>query len=431
MEIIIILLLILLNGVFSMSEIALVSARKTRLEAAAGKGNRKARKALKLANNPNRFLSTVQIGITLIGILTGIYSGEKITDDVTAFINQFAALQPHSESIAITLVLILVTYFSLVLGELLPKRVGLIAPEAIAKSMAGPMELLSKITAPFIWLLTKTTDLLIRILGIKKTNESQVTEEEIRAIIQEGTSAGAIEEIEQDIVENVFHLGEKHASSLMTQRRDISWLDINETPKEIMTRIVETRHKLYPVCDGDLDNVKGILFIKEIFSDVVEGKPLDLQHHMKPAVFLPERMKAYRALEEMRRRKSSVSLIINEFGGVEGLLTINDIIDTLVTDFTEEVTQQEIIARADGSYYVDASISLSDFCRFFDIETDDEVMQNYQSVGGLVLDKAQRFPETGFRFHWSGLEIEVADLDGNRIDKLVVAKKPLEFDGEE
>ena len=427
MEFIVLLLLILLNGLFSMSEIALVSSRKARLEAAAKRGDKKARKAIKVANNPNRFLSAVQVGITLIGILTGIYSGDKISDDLAVYIAQIPSLAAYAENIAITVVLIIVTFLTLVLGELLPKRIGLASPEVIAKMTAGPMDTVARIASPFIWLLTRTTDLLMRALGIKRTKSSEITEEEIRAIIQEGTSSGAIEEIEQDIVENVFHLGERTVGSLMTPRLDINWIDITEPQEESLKLIQESEHKLYPVCEEDLDRVLGVLFIKDLVNVMLRKEPIDLRSLIKTPVYLPENIKAYKALEEMRVRNTSVALVINEYGGVQGLLTVIDIVDTLVNDVTEDLHRdQEIIRRDDGSYFVDAAVPIEEFCMYFEIEPDPESVQDFSTVGGLVLDNAHRLPETGYTFTWYGLTIEVVDLDGARIDKVIVRRDSTE-----
>ncbi|WP_290710784.1 hemolysin family protein, partial [Flavihumibacter sp. CACIAM 22H1] len=263
-EIFIILGLILLNGIFSMAEIALVSARKARLESQAQKGDLRAKEALALANHPDTFLSTVQIGITLIGILTGIFSGETLTSDTATFLRQFPPISQYANGIATAIVVIILTYFSMVLGELLPKRIGLSNPEKIAKLVAGPMRLISMITHPFIWLLSKSTNLLSRLLGVKP-NDSQVTEEEIKAIISEGTEQGTIDEAEQEIIERVFHLGDRTITSLMTHRSDIIWFDINDNEQSIKEKIIKEPHSIYPICDEDIDNIKGVVSIKDLY----------------------------------------------------------------------------------------------------------------------------------------------------------------------
>ena len=259
MEILIILFLILLNGVFSMSEIALISARKNRLETAAKKGNKGAKTALDLVNAPNKLLSTVQIGITLISILTGIYSGDKITQNTQLFVEGFAALKPYSHTIAVGIVVVVLTYFSLVLGELLPKRIGLNHPENIAKAVAVPMKIVSQITAPFIWLLTISTDGLLKVLNIKPTADGKVTEEEIKAIIKEGTEGGEVQEIEQDIVERVFHIGDRKINSLMTHRQSIVYLSLEDTIEELKAKVLDELHSVYPVCKENMDDVQGVV----------------------------------------------------------------------------------------------------------------------------------------------------------------------------
>src|SRR5215203_3798549 len=263
MEIFILLGLILLNGLFSMAEISLVSARKARLEAQANRGDKKAKEALNLANHPDTFLSTIQIGITLIGILTGIYSGEKLTDDFADLLNQWPLVAQYSRGLSTMLIVILLTYFSLILGELVPKRIGLSRPEAIAKFMAKPMKILSRITYPFIWLLTTSSTLLLKLFNLK-SNDNQVTEEEIKAIISEGTEHGAIEEAEQEIIERVFHLGDRNITSLMTHRSDIVWMDINEKVADVKQKMREVVHSTYPLCDSAIDNIKGTVNIKDL-----------------------------------------------------------------------------------------------------------------------------------------------------------------------
>ncbi|HXL56068.1 MAG TPA: hemolysin family protein, partial [Chitinophagaceae bacterium] len=264
MEIVIIFGLILLNGVFAMAEIALVSARRARLEAQANKGDAKAKEALQLSNHPDKFISTVQIGITLIGILNGIFSGESIRGNVVNFLNQFEFIKPYSNSAATVIVVIIITYFSLVLGELVPKRIGLSNPEAIAKTLAGPMRIVTYITYPFIWLLSISSNLIIKLFNIRR-KDTGVTEEEIKAIISEGTEQGTIEEAEQEIIERVFHLGDRNITSLMTHRSDIIWLDINSSVEEIKRLTDDMVHSVYPVCDGNVDNVQGVISLKDVF----------------------------------------------------------------------------------------------------------------------------------------------------------------------
>jgi putative hemolysin len=419
MEILIILFLILLNGVFSMSEIALISARKNRLETAAKKGNTNAKVALDLANAPNKFLSTVQIGITLIGILTGIYSGDKITHDVQAFIATFEVLKPYSQSIGVGIVVVILTFFSLVLGELLPKRIGLNYPEAIAKGVAVPMKMVSVVTMPFIWLLTKSTDFILDILKIKPTADGKVTEEEIKAIIKEGTEGGEVQEIEQDIVERVFHIGDRKINSLMTHRQSIMYLSLLDTVDEIKAKVLEELHSVYPVCNENLDDVNGIVLLKNLFASFEKG-PFDLKSITREPVYLIEHTSAYKALEIFKKSKVHYALVTDEYGVFQGIITLNDILEALVgdaSDFDED--EYQLIAREDGTWLVDGLYSLHDFLTYFDM---DELTNDYEvtTVSGLIMTEMGKIPNTGEILIWNKLEIEIIDKDGVKIDKVLV-----------
>lgn len=418
MEILILLGLIILNGVFSMSEIALVSARKARLEAQANKGNKEAKEALELANHPDNFLSTVQIGITLIGILTGIYSGEKLTDDFVAFLNKIPFLKNYSEGLATAIIVILLTYFSLVLGELVPKRIGLSRPEAIAKFMAKPMRIIGYITYPFIWLLSKSSYLIMKLFNIKR-DSNQVTEEEIKAIISEGTEHGAIEEAEQEIIERVFHLGDRNITSLMTHRSDIMWFNQNDNEAKIRKKIIDQPHSIYPICEEDIDNIKGVVSIKDLYvaDDLTLFKDL-----MQPALFVPNNNTAYQVMEKFRESKIHSCFIVDEYGSVLGMITMNDIMEAIIGDMPQPDTDDyEIIQREDGSYFVDAQIPFYDFLSRFE-KTDWMNDEGYQfdTLAGCILYELERIPRTGDTLEWRGFTIEVVDMDGHRIDKVLV-----------
>ncbi|MCF1713421.1 hemolysin family protein [Flavihumibacter sp. RY-1] len=417
-EIFIIFGLILLNGLFSMAEIALVSARKARLEAQAQKGDLRAKEALALANHPDTFLSTVQIGITLIGILTGIFSGDTVTSDVAAFFKDIPFLSDYANGLATAVVVIVLTYFSMVLGELLPKRIGLSNPEKIAKLAAGPMRIISLATHPFIWLLSKSTYLLTRLLGVKP-NDSQVTEEEIKAIISEGTEQGTIEEAEQEIIERVFHLGDRNITSLMTHRSDIVWFDVNDNEQSIKEKIVKEPHSIYPICDGDIDDIKGVVSIKDLYitSDLTLFK-----HIMKPAMFVPENNTAYRVLEKFKETQLHSCFIVDEYGSVLGMITLNDILEAIVGDLPQpDIEDYEIIKRDDGSYLVDAQIPFYDFLSRFEM-TDwmHEGEQEFNTLAGFILHKLERIPHTGDTLEWKGFRFEIIDMDSLRIDKILV-----------
>jgi putative hemolysin len=420
MEILIILFLIILNGVFSMSEIALISARKNRLETAAKKGNANAKAALDLANSPNEFLSTVQIGITLIGILTGIYSGDKITTDVQNFVASFEALKPYANSIAVGIVVVTLTFFSLVLGELLPKRIGLNYPESIAKAVAVPMKIVSKVTMPFIWLLTTSTDFLLKILQIKPTADGKVTEEEIKAIIKEGTEGGEIQEIEHDIVERVFHIGDRKVNSLMTHRNSIVYLSYEDSVQEIKNKVLDELHSFYPVCEDNLDDVEGIVLLKDLFVSFEKGGDFDLKKITKEPVYFIEHTSAYKALENFKISKVHYALVTDEHGVFQGIITLNDILEALVGDAADFYEDEfKIVAREDGSWLVDGHYSLHDFLTYFDM---DDLIGDYEvtTVSGLIVTELGIIPKQGQKLIWNKLEFEVIDMDGVKIDKVLV-----------
>lgn len=417
-EILIILGLILLNGIFSMAEIALVSARKARLEAQANKGDEKAKAALKLANHPDVFLSTVQVGITLIGILTGIFSGEKLKAPIIEFFNQFEWSAKYSNGISTTIIVIIITYFSLVLGELVPKRIGLARPETIAKNFAQPMSWLSRLTFPFIWLLTNSTHVIVKLLNLK-VKDNQVTEEEIKAMITEGSEHGAIEEEEKEIIERVFHLGDRNITSLMTHRTDIVWFDANETVQQAKDKMAEIVFSSYPVCEETVDEIKGIVSVK----DLVKAAPGKLVKEIaKPALFVPENNSAYQLLEKFKATKIHSCFIVNEYGTLEGMITLNDILEAIVGDVPQTGQDEyEIVERADGTYLVDAQIPFYNFLTRFE-KTDwlSEDEHDFDTLAGFVLHELEHIPQTGETFDWRGFNFEIIDMDGQRIDKLLV-----------
>ncbi len=423
-EILIILFLILLNGIFAMSEIAMVASRKSRLETAMKKGDKTAKKALELSNNPSKFLATVQIGITLIGILTGIYSGEKIGDDLEKYFNGIDWIKPYSETVSVTVIVVILTFFSLVLGELVPKRIGLTMPETIAKILSYPMYCISIIAAPFIWLLTFTTNLILKVFNIKKSKESYITEEEIKAIIQEGTETGAVQKIEQDIVENVFHLGDRKINTLMTLRLKIVWLNMNDSHEKTKSKITSSIHKSFPVCKDYLDNAMGMIHSKEVLNSLLKNEPFEIDKHLKPALFLTKSTTAYEALEKFRSTKQHVALIVDEFGSVQGLLTMNDLVDELVGDLAQQLHEKkEIIPRDEGSFLIDANLPLPEFVRYFDIEiVHDKSLSQIDTVGGLAFHFGKKIPHTGYKFNWKNFSFEIMDMDGNRVDKILVKK---------
>jgi len=402
-----------------MSEIALISARKNRLENAAKKGNSNAQAALELANAPNKFLSTVQIGITLIGILTGIYSGNKITTDVQTFIASFPVLNPYAESISVGIVVVILTFFSLVLGELLPKRIGLNYPERIAKAVAVPMKVISVITAPFIWLLTISTEFLLKILMIKPSADGKVTEEEIKAIIKEGTEGGEVQEIEQDIVERVFQIGDRKVNSLMTHRKSVVFLPLGASKNQVRELMLKELHSIYPVFNDNYDDIVGVVNLKNIFSHF-DHPDFDLSKIMTEAPFIMEQTTAYKALENFKKSGVHYAFVSDEYGDFQGVITLNDILEALVGDASDFYKEDfQLIEREDGTWLVDGHYSLHDFLTFFEL---DFLINDYEvnTVSGMIMTELSRIPKEGEKLIWQKFELEVIDMDGVKIDKVIV-----------
>ncbi len=419
MDIFILFGLIFLNGLFVIAEISLVSARKPRLESLANKGSSNAKTALDLAENPEVFLSAAQIGITLISILTGVYSGEKFSGALVPFIEQFGFLQKYAQSIATGIIVILVTFLSIILGELIPKRLGLLQSEKIAMLVANPMKWFAKFTHPIVWLLNTITRMLFRLFNVKTIHDNHVTEEEIKAIINEGTEQGTIEEAEQEIIERIFHLGDRNITSLMTHRNDIIWFDINDNEVSIKEKIIGEPHSIYPICDGDLDQIRGIVSIKDLY--VTDDFAL-FNDLMKPAIFVPENNTAYQVLEKFKQHKIHSSFIVDEYGSVQGMITLNDILEAIVGDIPEpHIDEYEIVKRSDGSYLVDAQIPFYNFLsRFEKTEWMNEGEHDFDTLAGFILHELERIPHTGEKFDWKGFTFEIIDMDGHRIDKVLL-----------
>ncbi len=401
-----------------MAEIALVSVRKARLESQANKGDADAQHALELSSHPDTFIATVQFVITLIGLLTGIFSGEKIKVHLVEWLMQFPTVRPYCDAAATSILLIVITYCSLVLGELLPKRIGLSNPEAIAKLVARPMKLISSVAFPFIWLLNKSTQLLVSLFGIKRS-DSHVTEEEIKAIINEGTDQGTIEEAEQEIIERVFHLSDRNITSLMTHRSDIEWFDASLTVGEIKATLLDVVHSIYPICDGKIDVIKGTITVKDL---LLAKDDTPIKTIAKPAMYVPENNTAYQVLEKFKATKVHHCFLVDEYGSIEGLITLNDILDAIVGDMSQpDEEDYEIIARADGSYLIDAQIPFYDFLNYFDkTEWLKEREHDFDTLAGFILHELEEIPTTGQQLEWRGFSFEIVDMDNHRIDKILV-----------
>jgi putative hemolysin len=421
--IIILLLLFLLNGAFVMSEIALVSARKTKLELDARRGDKLAQLALDNANSPSRILSTMQIGITLIGILTGVYSSEEIAYGMESLLKSFGMGPSLSHSLALTFVVIIVTFISMLIGELVPKRIGLINPEGIAKSTVRPLLFITKAVYPFTFFLSKAGDGILWLMRIKPSTDSKVTEEEIKAMVQEGAEDGEVQEIEQDIVERVFHLGDRKVSSLMTHHSDLEWIDIHDSSEEIRNKMRNELHSVYPVCEDDLDNVKGVIFIKDLFLENICDENYNIQNQIRPAQFVHETLTAYETLEIFKQNKIHYGLVVDEYGSTVGMVTLNDILEALVGDFNEpNPDEPQINKRDDGSWLADGQMSFYEFAYEFNIQGFDKSKVKFDTLAGLAMSILKRIPKPGEKFTWKEYEFEIVDLDGNRIDKLIIKK---------
>ena len=418
MEVFIILLLILCNGLLSMSEIALVSARKVKLEGSVKKGSKAAKTALKLSQDPDRFLSTVQIGITLIGILTGIYSGDALAQDVAPLLARSPLLEPYATTIAQLIIVIIVTYLTLIIGELVPKRIGMAAAERVAILVSRPMTVLSVVASPFVWVLMRSTAAICHLIGLKAKKE-KVTEEEIKAVVREGAEDGNVQEVEQEIVERVFGMGDSNIFSIMTHRSDIVFLDVNDDNGTLKRKVVDSLHTIYPLCENNLDNIIGIVHLKDLFSKI-DNRDFNIRSVAVKPDFLPKNMSVFNAMERIRSGNQHYGLVTNEFGTVEGIVTQSDILDALVGSAT--VGQEaEIIVRDDGSCLIDGQCSFYDFLDHYDM-TDLYQENSYNTLSGLILDRLKHIPVSGEKIHWQGLTLEIVDMDGARIDKVLVCK---------
>jgi putative hemolysin len=418
-EVFIFLLLILLTALFVMSEIALVSARKGRLESMAAKGDEKAKAALDLANNPEKFLSTSTIGITLISILVGVFSEDKFSKMLIPFFEKYTLTSGYAKTLATVIVVMIVTFLTIIFGELIPKKIGMLRAEKIARNIAIPMNTLATLVHPLVWFLTSITSGIFKIFNIKKPADSAVTEEEIKALITEGSEHGSIEEDEKEIIERVFHLGDRNITSLMTHRTDITWFDIKDTVNDVKNKSEEIIFSTFPVCDDIIDNIKGIVYVKDLLK-ADATKPLG--EILKPALFVPENNTAYQLLEKFKSTKIHSAFIVNEYGTLEGMITLNDILEAIIGD-VPQTGQEEygIVKRDDGTYLVEAQMHFYDFLSYFErAEWMNEGEHEFDTLAGFVLHELEHIPKAGEKFIWKDFTIEIIDMDGQRIDKILI-----------
>ena len=425
-EIIIILLLILVNGIFAMSEIAVIQARKTTLSNDEKKGSRGAKTALRLANDPDRFLSTVQIGITLIGILTGIYSGASLSGRFSDVFESFGMPERWAYPLAQGIIVIVVTYLTIIFGELVPKRIGMSVAERVSEIIARPMYVLSVIAGPFVWVLSKSTEAVVDLLGVKNA-ESKVTEEDIKSIVQEGKEDGEVQEVEQDIVERVFMLGDLTVDSIMTHRSDVVTLDVSMTNDELKEVLNGNLYEAYPLIDRGIDNILGVVLLKDLLFRL-DDKTLKLKSIMHPAVYFYENMSVYKALEQMKEKRLTQAFICDEFGSFQGIITLRDILEGLVGTINEVNNDPEIVKRENSeSWLVDGQCSFYDFLSYFDKEDlYDGEQQDYNTLAGLIIEQMKHIPQAGERTDWNCFNFEIVDMDGARIDKVLVTMKDTE-----
>jgi putative hemolysin len=420
-EIAVIAALILVNGLLSMSEAAMMASRKARLKQLANEGDDSSRIVLSLLDDPNVFLSTVQIGITLVGVLAGAVGGATLSNALAAKFATIPLLMPYSDSLAIGIVVVTITTLTIWLGELVPKRLALHNPERIARTVARPMLFVSKLFSPLVKLLGFASNLVLRLLGAKPSAEPPITEEELHVLIHQGTQAGVFEEAEQDMVQGVFSLGEQRVYSLMTPRTEIVWLDIEDTIEQIRTKVAENEVSRFPVRQDTLDVILGIVKARDLLVASLSGEPIKLKQHLKPAFYIPETMSAARALEIFKEKGTEMLLVIDEFGGLQGLLTVNDIIEEIVGEI--ELEEPQATQRQDGSWLLDGMLEVDEFKEIFNLPTlphEDE----YETLSGFVMINLGKVPQTADQFEWHDLRFEVIDMDGRRVDKVLVTTLP-------
>ena len=420
-EILIIFVFIVVNGIFVMSEMAIASSRQARLQQRINDGDKRSNAALRLNQDPNMFLATVQIGITLISVMIGVVGGATLAEPLEKILLRVPILSQYAPSISLGIVVVSITIVSIVIGELLPKRIALHNPELFASTLAGPMIFVSRIFTPLVWIFSQLTDGLLRLLGIKPGAEPTVTEEEIHLLIDQGTQAGVFEESEQDMVEGVFSLGDQRVYSLMTPRTDIIYLDISDSIEEIRTKIAECEFSRFPVRQDSLDTILGIVKARDLLVRSLSSEEIRLKELLNPAFFIPETMFASRALEIFKEKGTELLLVIDEFGGLQGLLTINDILEEIVGQI--ELEEPQATQRQDGSWLLDGMLEADEFKEIFDLKAlphEDE----YETLSGFVMMSLGRVPQPADHFEWHGLRFEVVDMDGRRVDKVLVTTLP-------
>ncbi len=426
MDIALLLFLILLNGVFAMSEIAVVSSRKVRLQRLADDGSPGAESALALHSEPSIFLSTIQVGITSVGILSGAIGEAALADPLAAWLREFTLIEPYARTISLTVVVVGLTYFSVVVGELVPKRLGLLAPEGVASLVARPMNMLSRVARPLVWLLSSSSGLIMRLLGVRRKDEPPVTDDEINVLMGQGAEAGVFHESEQEIVSNVLRLDEQRVGALMTHRSDMFLIDLSEPEEEVRRRLADCPYERIVVCRGGLGHIVGILRAADLLKAALDGAPLDIESKLSKPLYVPESVTTTQLMENFRRARTHLALIVDEYGELEGLVTLTDVLTTIVGDVPSSDAQEErdIIQRDDGSWLIDGSATVERVKSVLEIDGDlpGEAENAFNTLAGFVMHTLERMPAVADSFEWEGLRFEVMDMDKNRVDKLLVER---------
>jgi putative hemolysin len=426
-QILIILLLIIANGFFAMAEISLLSARRVRLEQLEEEGDKRATTALEISGSHNRLLSTVQIGITLVAILTGAIGSAALGNSLAALLSQVEFLVPIANGLSLFLVVLVITYLTLVIGELIPKRLALNNPEGIALRVSGAMKVIESIARPVVYLLGKSTEWGLKILRVTPSQEPSVTEDEIMSLIDQGTENGVVEESEQDMVESIFRFGDRSADGIMTPRTEIEWIDIEEPVEEIIRQVANGRYARYPVCRGELDHIQGILNAKELLAGCVRDQPVDFATLLKPALFIPESLSALTMLEQFKQQAADFAVVIDEYGGVLGIVTLHDVLTDIIGEIADQSgpAEPDVLVREDGSWLLDGMLPVEELKELLALkELPDEDRAGYQSVGGFVMSTLGGVPSSGQHFELLGYRFEVVDMDSRRVDKILVSRMP-------
>ncbi|WP_309729590.1 hemolysin family protein [Chamaesiphon sp. OTE_75_metabat_556] len=421
-ELLLVSVLIVLNGVFVMSEMAIVSARKVRLQQLANHGDRRAEVALDLAMSPDRFLPTVQVGITLMAILSGARGESAISRLLAPQLEQLLPRQ-YSEPIAAIIAIATITYLTIVIAELVPKQIALNSPEKIASFVARPIDLLARLSTPLIFMLSRSTNFVVKLFGIRRTERPEVTEEEIKVMIEQGTETGMFEESEQDMVEGVLSLGDLKIGALMTPRPDITWIDINDRVGITRQKIIDSDYSRLPVCEGELDRVLGVVHVADLLSQTLQGEEINLTASLSQPLFIPESTRGLKVLEQFKKFGTHIAMVVDEYGVIQGLVTMHDLFEEIfgdITDFNEEPEEPQIIQREDGSWLLDGMLSIEELLEQFDIPESAIDRGNYHTLGGFAIMQLGKIPISGEYFEWRQLRFEIVDMDGKRVDKILV-----------